>query len=84
MSLYRVEQIGEGFAVQRLSKGEFRDQDEWVVVGRIDPVNKCVVFGRVEAAIIAAALNRHDREAASAERLDEEQAEDFALRGLRR
>lgn len=59
---YRVEQIGDGFAVQRLSKGEFRDQDQWVAVGRIDPVNKCVVFGRLEATAIAAALLRLESE----------------------
>ncbi len=54
---FRSEEIGSGFAVQRLSRGEHRLDDEWVSIGRWDEVNKCVVYGRDTAKAIAAALN---------------------------
>ncbi len=53
---YRVEEIGDGFAVQRLYCGEHRDEDRWATIGRWDQTNKCVLFGRDEALSIAFAL----------------------------
>lgn len=58
---WRVEEIGGGFAVQYLSRGEFRSDDMWVSIGHYDAVNKCVVFGREQAAAISAALLAIDK-----------------------
>ncbi len=53
---FRVEQIGSGFAVQEFSAGEYRSEDLWNAIGKWNNANKCVVFTKEEADVIAAAF----------------------------
>jgi hypothetical protein len=70
---WRAEAIGPfGWAVQRLSKGEHRDEDAWVNLCWVDKTNAQPVMGRAHADFIAAARTDVPALLAEVDRLEAE------------
>ena len=57
----RVEEIGRGFTVQYLSRGEWRNEDRWEYVCQFDRANNCAVFPRWIADLLVKALQESGR-----------------------